>query len=63
MILSKRKKGFYALLFAGIAFILIGIMSAVYNTIPVEVSIGSTLQPGKVDILTPNMNKIGRAHV
>lgn len=56
MILSKRKKGFYALLSAGIAFILVGIMSAVYNTIPVEVSIGSTLQPDKVDILTPNMN-------
>ena len=48
MILSKRKKGFYALLTAGIAFILVGIMSAVYNTIPVEVSIGSILQPAKL---------------
>ncbi len=56
MTLSKRKKAFYALLSAGIAFILVGVMSAIYNSIPVEVSIGNTLQPGKIDILTPNMN-------
>jgi hypothetical protein len=56
MILSKRKKAFYVLLFAGLAFVLVGTISAIYNAIPVEVSIDNTVQPGKIDTLTPNMN-------
>jgi hypothetical protein len=56
MTLSKRKKAFYALLSAGLAFVLVGTISAIYNAIPVEVSIDNTIPPGKIDILTPNMN-------
>jgi hypothetical protein len=63
MTLSKQKKAFYALLSAGLVFILIGTISAVYNSVPVEVSIGNALQPGKVDILTPNMNVGNTANI
>lgn len=56
MTLSKRKKAFYALLSAGLAFVLVGTISAIYNAVPVEVSIDNTIPPGKIDILTPNMN-------
>lgn len=56
MKLSKRKKAFYALLAAGLSFIFIGIVSAVYNSIPVEVPIDNSIQPSKTDIITPNMN-------
>ena len=63
MILSKRKKAFYALLSAGLAFVLIGTISAIYNAIPVEVSIDNTIPPGKIDILTPNMNVGNTANI
>jgi hypothetical protein len=56
MKLSKRKKAFYALLAAGLCFIFIGTISAVYNSIPVEVPIDNSIQPNKTDIITPNMN-------
>ena len=56
MKLSKRKKTFYALLAAGLGFIFIGTVSAIYNSIPVEVSIDNSIQPDKIDIITPNMN-------
>lgn len=56
MKLSKRKKAFYALLAAGLGFIFIGTVSAIYNSIPVEVSIDNSIQPDKIDIITPNMN-------
>ena len=56
MTLSKRKKAFYALLAAGLGFIFIGTISAIYNSIPVEVSIDNSIQPNKIDIITPNMN-------
>jgi hypothetical protein len=54
--LSKRRKAFYALLAAGLSFIIIGTISAVYNSIPVEVPIDNSIQPNKIDIITPNMN-------
>jgi hypothetical protein len=54
--LSKRRKAFYALLAAGLSFIIIGTISAVYNTVPVEVPIDNSIQPNKIDIITPNMN-------
>ena len=63
MTLSKRKKAFYALLSAGLAFVLIGTISAIYNAIPVEVSIDNTIPPGKIDILTPNMNVGNTANI
>jgi hypothetical protein len=63
MILSRRKKTFYALLSAGVAFILVGAISAFYNSIPVEVPIGNSVQPGKIDVLTPNMNVGNTANV
>jgi hypothetical protein len=63
MILSRRKKTFYALLSAGVAFILVGAVSAFYNSIPVEVPIGNTVQPGKIDVLTPDMNVENTANV
>jgi hypothetical protein len=63
MILSRRKKTFYALLSAGVAFILVGAISAFYNSIPVEVPIGNSVQPGKTDVLTPNMNVENTANV
>jgi|SoiMetStandDraft_2_1073263.scaffolds.fasta_scaffold27879_2 hypothetical protein len=56
MKLPKRKKAFYALLAAGLSFIFIGTASAVYNSIPVEVSIDNSIQPNKTDIIAPNMN-------
>jgi hypothetical protein len=63
MIHSRRKKTFYALLSAGVAFILVGAISAFYNSIPVEVPIGNSVQPGKIDVLTPNMNVENTANV
>jgi hypothetical protein len=63
MILSRRKKTFYALLSAGVAFILVGAISAFYNSIPVEVPIGNSVQRGKIDVLTPNMNVENTANV
>ncbi|HKI08761.1 MAG TPA: hypothetical protein VKA09_10225 [Nitrososphaeraceae archaeon] len=48
---------------AGVAFILIGTISAFYNSIPVEVPIGNSVQPGKIDVLTPNMNVENTANV
>jgi hypothetical protein len=54
--LSKRRKAFYALLAAGLSFIIIGTISAVYNSVPVEVPIDNSIQPNKIDIITPNMN-------
>ena len=56
MKLPKRKKAFYALLAAGLSFIFIGTASAVYNSIPVEVSIDNSIQPNKTDVIAPNMN-------
>jgi hypothetical protein len=63
MTLSKRKKTFYALLAAGMGFIFIGSISAVYNSIPVEVSIDNSIQPNKIDIITPNMNLGNTANI
>jgi hypothetical protein len=54
--LSKRRKAFYALLAAGLSFIIIGTTSAVYNSVPVEVPMDNSIQPNKIDIITPDMN-------
>jgi hypothetical protein len=54
--LSKRRKAFYALLAAGLSFIIIGTTSAVYNSVPVEVPLNNSIQPNKIDIITPDMN-------
>lgn len=54
--MSKRRKAFYALLAAGLSFIIIGTISAVYNSVPVEVPIDNSIQPNKIDIITPDMN-------
>jgi hypothetical protein len=60
---SRRRKTFYALFSAGAAFIVVGTISAFYNSIPVEVPIGNTVQPGNTDILTPNMNVQNTANI
>lgn len=54
--MSKRRKAFYALLAAGLSFIIIGTTSAVYNSVPVEVPMDNSIQPNKIDIITPDMN-------
>jgi hypothetical protein len=54
--LSKRRKAFYALLAAGLSFIIIGTISAIYNSVPVEVPLNNSIQPNKIDIITPDMN-------
>lgn len=54
--MSKRRKAFYALLAAGLSFIIIGTTSAVYNSIPLEVPMDNSIQPNKIDIITPDMN-------
>jgi hypothetical protein len=54
--LSKRRKAFYALFAAGLSFIIIGTTSAVYNSVPVEVPMDNSIQPNKIDIITPDMN-------
>jgi hypothetical protein len=59
----SRKATFYAVLAAGIAFIVIGIASVLYNNIPVDVSLTGTIKPSMTDILTPNMNIGNTAHV
>lgn len=41
---------------AGIVFIIIGIASAIYSTIPVNVSLAGTVKSGQTDVLTPEMN-------
>jgi hypothetical protein len=63
MTFSRRRKTFYALFSAGAAFIVVGTISAFYNSIPVEVPIGNTVQPGNTDILTPNMNVQNTANI
>jgi hypothetical protein len=63
MTFSRRRKTFYALFSAGAAFIVVGAISAFYNSIPVEVPIGNTIQPGNTDILTPNMNVQNTANI
>jgi hypothetical protein len=59
----SRKATFYAVLAAGIAFIVIGIASVLYNSTPVDVSLTGTIRPGTTDILTPNMNIGNAAHI
>lgn len=59
----SRKATFYAVLTAGIAFIVIGIASVLYNNIPVDVPLTGTIKPSMTDILTPNMNIGNTAHV
>jgi hypothetical protein len=53
---SSKQTTFYTVLAAGIAFIVIGITSVLYNNTPVNVPLKGTLKPGLTDILTPNMN-------
>jgi hypothetical protein len=53
---SSKQTTFYTVLAAGIAFIVIGTASILYNNTPVNVPLKGTLKPGLTDILTPNMN-------
>ena len=59
----SRKATFYAVLVAGIAFIVIGIASVLYNNTPVDVPLTGTIKPSMTDILTPNMNIGNTAHI
>jgi hypothetical protein len=54
--LSGRTRTFYILFSAGATFIIIGIASAVYTNIPVDVRLSGSIKPGTTDNLTPNMN-------
>src|SRR5918912_3023139 len=59
----SRKTTFYAVLAAGIAFMIIGIASVLYNNTPVDVPLSGTIKPSMADVLTPNMNIGNTAHV
>ena len=59
----SRKTTFYAVLAAGIAFMVIGIASVLYNNTPVDVPLSGTIKPSMADVLTPNMNIGNTAHV
>jgi hypothetical protein len=59
----SRKATFYAVLVAGIAFIVIGIASVLYNNTPVDVPLTGTIKSSMMDILTPNMNIGNTAHI
>ena len=61
--LSSKSKTFYAVLTAGVVFIIIGAASAIYTNTPLQVSINERLKPGLSDILTPNMNKGNTANI
>jgi hypothetical protein len=54
--LVSRPKVFYILLGAGISFIVIGSASALYTLTPISVSLNGTVEAGKTDSLTPNMD-------
>jgi len=54
--LVSRSKVFYILLGAGISFIVIGSASALYTLTPISVSLNGTVEAGKTDSLTPNMD-------
>jgi|GEM_PF-210865 len=53
----SRKKTFYILMISGIAFILIGGISMIDSNIPRKVSLSSTLDTNRTDVITPIMNK------
>ena len=53
----SRKKTFYILMISGIAFILIGGISMIDSSIPRKVSLSSTLDTNRTDVITPIMNK------
>lgn len=46
----------YGLIAAGIIFIGIGLISLFYVNISIKVKLDGVIEPGKVDIITPNMN-------
>ena len=52
----SRKKTFYILMISGIAFILIGGISMIDSNIPRKVSLSSTLDTNRTDVITPIMN-------
>ena len=60
---SKQRTTFYAILAAGIAFIIIGAASVLYNNIPVDVPLTGTLKAGLTDILTPNTDIGNNAYI
>lgn len=49
-------KIFYAVLAAGVAFIVIGAASSIYTNTAVDVSLDNTVGPGLPDIITPEMD-------
>ena len=61
--LINPKLYFYGLFVAGIAFIIIGIISVLYSYIPVQVDIGGIIEPDSQDILSPNMNSGNTAYI
>ena len=54
---------YYATMVAGGIFIAIGIASSIYAGIPVDVPLDNTLKPGKIDILSPDMNQGNTADI
>jgi hypothetical protein len=49
-------KTFFAMMGAGVAFIVIGIAASIYANVPVAVSVDGKVKPGLADELTPDMN-------
>jgi hypothetical protein len=54
---------FYALVIAGIAFIVIGIISIYYSNSSVSVDVDGIIKPNSVDTLSPNMESGNTAFI
>jgi hypothetical protein len=59
----RASKAFYAAIAAGVAFIAIGTASSIYSNVPVDVSLANTIRPGRVDVITPDMNVKNTANI
>jgi hypothetical protein len=49
-------KIFYIAIAAGAAFVAIGAASSLYSTVPVDVPLDYAVAPGRIEVLTPDMN-------
>jgi hypothetical protein len=56
-------KVFYATAAAGAIFIAIGIASSIYAGVAVDVPLDNVVGPGKVDIISPDMNEGSKANL
>jgi uncharacterized protein YsxB (DUF464 family) len=59
----RASKAVYGAIAAGVAFIAIGTASSIYSIVPVDVALDNTIKPGKVDVITPDMNTKSTANI